>query len=280
MQKQSIHLHLVSDSTGETVSSVSRAALAQFEGIEPEEHVWSLVRTPGQLEKVLDHIEENPGIVFYTMAQKHLRDQLKGGCKRIGVLCIPVLSRVIKDLQEYFGQKVSSSRPGKQHQMDEDYFERVNAINYALAHDDGQMTWELNDADVVVIGVSRTSKSPTSVYLAYRGYKAGNIPIVPQVPFPITPEDITRPVVVGLTISPERLIQIRKNRLLSLHEENDTDYVDMEAVREEIAHARKIFQQFRCPVIDVTRRSVEETVATIIQYIQERREGGGGVPSP
>ncbi|MCD6034940.1 MAG: hypothetical protein K0R63_681 [Rickettsiales bacterium] len=272
MTTQTVHLHLVSDSTGETVSSVSRAALAQFEGIEVEEHVWSLVRTSGQMQKVLDHVRDNPGIVMYTITQKKLREELKQGCAKLNVLCIPILSRVIKDLQAYFGQKVSSSRPGKQHEMDEDYFERVEAINFALAHDDGQMTWDLEEADVVVIGVSRTSKSPTCVYLAYRGHRAANIPFVPIVPFPIEPEQVKNTLVVGLTISAERLVQIRKSRLLSLNEDRETEYVDIESIRAEIAEARKLFQKFRCPVIDVTRKSVEETAATIIQHIQERRE--------
>lgn len=268
---KTFHLHLVSDSTGETVSSVSRAALAQFDGVEAEEHVWALVRTPGQIEKVIENIKEKKGVVMYTIAEKKLRDKLKRECASIGVLCIPVLSRVIKDLSGYLGQK-TGGQVGRQHELDEGYFERVDAINYALTHDDGQSTWDLSEADVVIVGVSRTSKSPTCVYLAYRGLKAANIPFVKGVPFPIDPRELNGPLLVGLTISPDRLMQIRKNRLLALHEDNETSYVDLDEIKEEVKEMRKFFSGTNCPIIDVTRRSVEETAATIIQYYQEHKE--------
>lgn len=267
----SFHLHLISDSTGETVSSVSRAALAQFDDIEVDEHVWSLVRTKGQMEKVIDSIRKNPGVVMFTIAQKSLRDMLKKECGKMRITCIPVLSPVIKELSSFLG-KQSSTQPGRQHELDEDYFSRVDAINFALSHDDGQSTWDLQDADIVVIGVSRTSKSPTCVYLAYRGYKAANIPFVTEVPFPLDVSDLKQPLVVGLTISPERLCQIRKNRLLSIHETNETKYIQLEEIKKELQIARQFFQKYNCPIIDVTRRSVEETAATIIQLYQEKKD--------
>lgn len=265
------HLHLISDSTGETVCSVARAAIVQFEGIDAVEHVWSLVRTKTQIEKALAGITENPGIVMYTLVGKELRDILQEGCAKLKVPCIPVLSRVIADLSAYLNMKISP-QPGRQHELDEDYFSRVEAINFTLSHDDGQSTWDINEADIILIGASRTSKSPTCVYLAYRGFRAANIPFVMGCPLPDSLAAATKPLIVGLTIGSDRLIQIRKNRLLALHEETETDYVDVDAVKEEITEARRLFSRNNWPVIDVTRRSVEETAATIIQMYQERKE--------
>jgi regulator of PEP synthase PpsR (kinase-PPPase family) len=265
------HLHLVSDSTGETVSSVARAALAQYEGIEPEEHIWSLVRTPNQMKKVLAGITEHPGVVLFTLVDKELRDILKQHCHQHNLPCVPVLARVISELTAYLGMQ-TIAQPGKQHELNEDYFSRVEAINFALAHDDGQATWELEEADVVLVGVSRTSKSPTCVYLAYRGYKAANVPFVSGVPLPEGLGQLKRPLVVGLTIDPDRLLQIRTTRLQSLTGKGETNYVDLEQIRAEVTESRKVYAKYHWPVIDVTRRSVEETSATIIQYYQKHYE--------
>ena len=266
-----IHLHLVSDSTGETVSSVARASLVQFDGIEAEEHIWSLVRSKGQLERVLAGIDAHPGVVMYTLMDKHLRDQLKGECLKRNLPCIPVLASTVAELANYLGQE-STELVGKQHELNEEYFSRVEAINYALAHDDGQATWELEDADIVLVGVSRTSKSPTCIYLAFRGYKAANVPFVSGCPLPDNLESLTKPLIVGLTITTDRLIQIRKTRLQSLNEDKDTNYVDLDQVEKEILESRKLFRKHHWPTIDVTRRSVEETAATIIQIFQDRYE--------
>lgn len=264
-------LHLVSDSTGETVSSVARAATVQFDDIEPREHIWSLVRTKGQLDKVIAGIKANPGVVMYTLVDKDLRDELKAECLKLGVPCIPVLAQIIAELTTYLGIE-SSQLPGRQHELDEKYFSRVDAVNYTLAHDDGQMTWELQEADIIIIGVSRTSKSPTCMYLAHRGYKAANIPFVSGCPLPPDLDKLTKPLIVGLTISTDRLIQIRKTRLQSLKQEEDTNYVDLEKVEAEILESRKLYSKHKWPVIDVTRRSVEETAAQIIQHFHDRME--------
>lgn len=264
------HLHLVSDSTGETVCSVARAAIVQFEGIDAEEHVWSLIRTRTQVERVLAGIEDHPGVVMYTIVEKELRDLLTNACAKLNVPCIPVLSRVIADLSAYLNMNISP-QPGRQYELDENYFSRVEAINFTLAHDDGQSTRDVDEADIILVGVSRTSKSPTCVYLAYRGYRAANIPFVINCPLPANLFTMKKPLIVGLTLSSERLVQIRKNRLLALHEEKETDYVDIDAVKEEIAIARRLFLKHGWPVIDVTRRSVEETAATIIQYYQVKK---------
>lgn len=265
------HLHLVSDSTGETVGSVARAAIVQFDDVEAHEHTWPLVRTRGQLDKVLAGIEAHPGIVMYTLVDKGLRDILKAECLKRSLPCIPVLAPVLAELTTYLGME-SSSLPGRQHELDDKYFSRVEAINYTLAHDDGQAAWDLNEADIILIGVSRTSKSPTCVYLANRGFKTANIPFVKAELLPPDLELLKKPLIVGLTISADRLVQIRKTRLQSLKQEEDTNYVDRENVEEEIKESRRFFAKHKWPVIDVTRRSVEETAANIIQQFQERME--------
>lgn len=266
------HLHLVSDSTGETVSSVARAAIAQFEGVEIEEHSWSLVRTKGQVDKALEGIRRKPGFVMYTMADKTLRRYFKDGCAKINVPCTSVLSKTIYDLSGFLDMKATTKQPGKQHELDEEYFSRVEAINFALAHDDGQSVWDLEEAEIVLVGVSRTSKSPTSMYLAFRGYRASNVPYVPNVPLPEIIFRLKKPLIVGLTISPEVLLQIRRNRLLSINSTDETSYTDLEVIKEELLEARKLFTKYNWPVIDVTRRSVEETSANIIQHFQEKRD--------
>lgn len=265
------HLHLVSDSTGETVSSVSRAALAQFEDVDAHEHIWSLVRTKAQMERVIAGIHSHPGMVLYTIVDNKLRDQLKAECLKMNVPCIPAIAGIISEMANYLGAKVTNL-PGRQHELNQDYFDRVEVINFALAHDDGQAHWDLEEADVVLVGPSRTSKSPTCIYLAYRGYKAANIPYVRGCPLPPELETLKQPLIVGLTIDVERLLQIRRTRLQSLKQEEHTNYIDVEEVKKEIADSRRFYMQHRWPVIDVTRRSVEETSAQIIQLHQKRQE--------
>ncbi len=273
------HLHLVSDSTGETVSSVARAALAQFEEVHAEEHIWSLVRTKGQMEKIIANLDTHPGIVVFTLVDSNLREMLRQACAKRALPCIPVLSHVVREFSSYL-QEEATGAPGTQHELSEDYFTRVDAINFALEHDDGQATWELEEADIVIVGVSRTSKSPTCVYLAYRGFKAANVPFVPGVALPETLEQLKRPLVVGLTISPDRLLDIRRSRLVAMNQSTDTDYVNEDRVREELEDTRKLYRKNGWRVIDVTRRSVEETAALIIQYRQsqmEKRKASGQV---
>jgi len=267
-----MHLHLISDSTGETVSSVARAALAQFDDVEVDEHTWSLIRTSRQLEKALNTIQEKPGVVMYTLVQRELRDQVKQLCHRLKIPCIPVLARPVTEISAYLGME-TSTEPGRQHELTEDYFSRVECINFALAHDDGQNAWELEDADIVIVGVSRTSKSPTCIYLAYRGYKATNIPFVSGCPLPENLENLNRPMVIGLTIDPERLMQIRKSRLHAIDESaGETNYIDIEQVKEEVKESRRLYAKNGWASIDVTRRSVEETAAQIIQYYAKHVE--------
>jgi [pyruvate, water dikinase]-phosphate phosphotransferase / [pyruvate, water dikinase] kinase len=263
------HLHLVSDSTGDTVHSVARACLVQFEDAEAVEHIWSMVRTKLQIERVITGIEANPGVVLFTLVDDALRAALQDGCRRLTVPAIPVLDPVIGALTNHLGRQ-SRGLPGQQHLLDNEYFARIDAMTFALNHDDGQSSWGLNDADVILVGVSRTSKTPTCIYLANRGIKAANVPIVPGVPLPPELETATRPLVVALTNDPERLVQVRRNRLSMLHQDASTDYTDIEAVRREVAQARRLFAQNRWPVIDMSRRSIEETAAAIFKLLARR----------
>lgn len=269
---QHFHIHLISDSTGETVSSVARAAVTQFDNVEAEEHTWSLIRTPAQLDKVLAIIDDKPGIVIYTLVDKQMRDQVKRYCHKNNLPCIPILARVISELAAYLGIEMSH-QPGRQYELTKHYYSRIEAINYTLAHDDGQATWELEEADIVIVGPSRTSKSPTCVYLAHRGFKAANVPYVAGCPLPDNLFTLQQPLVVGLTISPDRLVQIRHMRLESLNkDEEETSYTDHDDVMKELVESRRLYQRQQWPTIDVTRRSVEETSANIIQLYSMHRE--------
>jgi len=264
------HLHLVSDATGETLHSVARACLVQFEGIDAVEHVWPLIRTVGQMDRVLADVKDHPGIVLFTLVNPDLRERLREGCRDLQTPCIAVLDPVILALASFLGLQ-ASGQPGLQHELDAQYFARIDAMTFALVHDDGQSARSYNDADVILIGVSRTSKTPTCIYLANRGIKAANVPIVPGCPVPDELLAARRPLVVGLTKDPGQLIQIRRNRLRLLAQDEQTDYVDPDAVREEVAQARRLCAENRWPVLDVTRRSIEETAATIIQMLGEHR---------
>ncbi len=265
------HLHMVSDATGETVHGIVRACLVQFESIEVVEHLWPLVRTKGQLEKVLVAIEETPGLVLFTLVDIKLQTTLIEGMRRLKLPYISVLDPVIGALSNYLGRQ-SRNQPGRQHELDAEYFGRIDAMHYVLSHDDGQGSWDLDQADVVLVGVSRTSKTPTCVYLANRGIKAANVPIVPGVPVPPELLKAKGPLVVGLIKDPQRLVQVRRNRLRMLNESEDADYADIETVKRELALARRLFAEQGWPVIDVTRRSIEETAATILQLHADRRK--------
>jgi regulator of PEP synthase PpsR (kinase-PPPase family) len=265
------HLHLVSDATGETLNTVAKAVAAQFEGLSAREHIYSLVRTERQLRRAVDHIEAEPGVVFFTLVNPGLRRILEGECKKLQVPCVSILDRAVEVLGKYLGAK-ESHRPGGQHDMDARYLERVDALNFAIQHDDGQNAQNLGQADVVLVGVSRSSKTPTCVYLAIRGVKAANIPVVPGVELPSQLFSLSRTLVVGLWLSPERLLQIRRNRLVTMGEMKGSDYTDDEAVRAEVANTRKLFEMNEWPSIDVTRRSIEETAAAILNLLAERDE--------
>ena len=265
------HLHLVSDATGETLTTVARAATAQYTKVQPIEHVYPLVRTQKQLDRVLTEIEESPGIVLYTLLEEELANRLESHCREAGLPCLSILGPVLLLLQAYLGAE-TAHRIGAQHTLNADYFKRIDALNYTMLHDDGQHVEDLEEADVVLVGVSRTSKTPTSIYLANRGVKTGNVPLVPGVTVSTQLEQLSRPLVVGLYASPERIVQIRQNRLLGLKVHNDGDqYIDRKAVAEEIALSRRLCAKHNWPIIDVTRRSIEETAAAVLKLLAERR---------
>ncbi len=263
MVRSYFHLHLVSDSTGETLIAVARAAAAQYEGVSAIEHVYPLVRSSKQLDRVLSEIETAPGLVLYTLVDRDLTARLEEKCRETGSPSLSVLAPVHTILESYLGA-ASTARPGAQHVLNAEYFKRIDAMNFTLLHDDGQVAEDLDEADVVLVGVSRTSKTPTSIYLANRGLKTANVPLVPGRPLPENLESVRKALVVGLVASPERIVQIRQNRLLSLRAEEDTSYVDRSAVAEEIALSRRLCARHNWPMIDVTRRSIEETAAAIV----------------
>ena len=267
------HLHLVSDSTGETLITVARAVAAQYANVTPVEHVYPLVRSQKQLDRVLDEIEEAPGIVLFTLLEKDLVSRLEDKCKAINVPSLSIIGPVMQLFEAYLGA-ATTGRVGAQHVLNAEYFKRIDALNYTMIHDDGQHVDGLEEADVVLVGVSRTSKTPTSIYLANRGIRTANVPLVPGIPVPAQLETLTRPLVVSLHATPERLIQIRQNRLLSMGAESGSGsdtYTDRQSVTEEVAFARKLSAKHDWPLLDVTRRSIEETAAAIMKLYSDRQ---------
>ena len=264
------HVHLVSDSTGETLNAMARAACARFSNVLEIEHIYALVRSQAQLDRALNEIANAPGVVLHTIVDENLRGALEEGCQKLDMPCFGALDPLVSALSWYLGAPLSN-RVGAQYALDNDYFNRMDALSYALGHDDGQGGQDLNQADVVLVGVSRTSKTPTCIYLAHRGIKAANIPLVPSAGVPQRLLDLKGVPVVGLTLSPDRLVQIRRNRLRSLNESRESSYVDTDSVRSEVVSARRLFDREGWPVIDVTRRSVEETAAAVINIL-----AGGG----
>lgn len=270
MGRSYFHLHLVSDSTGETLIAVSRAAASQYQGISAIEHVYPLVRTQTQLDRVLAELEAAPGIVLYTLVERELAERLESAAQEYGCPCLSVLDPVMGLFQSFLGTS-STQRPGAQHVLNAEYFKRIDALNYTMMHDDGQLPADLESADVILLGISRTSKTPTSIYLANRGIRTANIPLVPGIALPPELERVRKPLVVGLIASPERIVQIRQNRLLSLNAADDSPYVDKLSVTEEITQSRKLFARHNWPMIDVTRRSIEETAAAILDLYKTHR---------
>ncbi len=285
MPIERMNLHLVSDATGETLNAIARATTAQFEHVQIQHHRWSLIRTRFQLHRVLEGIEAEPGPVLSTLVDRALRADLEATCQRLPVPLVNVLDPVMNLLQEYIGEQ-AGARPGRQYVLNADYFQRIDAMHYVLAHDDGQAQAGLAEANVVLVGVSRSSKTPTCFYLANRGIKAANIPLVPNLPEPEGLEALNVPV-IGLTLEPKALIEIRRHRLRLIASgqgggavrQDATDYVDEEAVKGELLWARRLCARKGWPVIDVTRRSIEETAATVLQLMEAwhtRRGSAGG----
>ena len=273
---QKFHIHLISDSTGETLNAMVNAALAQFEGVDVHIHSYALVRNQHQLGRALDHVAMAPGLVFFTLANISLREILIARCDALLLDCLDILEGPVATLGRFLG-KAETHKVGRQHEVDQRYLNRIEALNFTIQHDDGQSLDTIDDAQVILVGASRTSKTPTCVYLAIRGVRAANIPLVPGMPLPEILMRVKKPLVVGLWVSPDRLVQVRRNRLVSMGEERNTDYIDLETVRAEIATTRKLFEQQDWPSIDVSRRSIEETAAAVTNLMVERQDGRGTV---
>lgn len=269
-RKNFFHLHLISDSTGETLISAGRAVSAQFGGHEPIEHVYPLIRSRKQLLTVLRAIDEAPGIVLYTVVNEELSALIHEMCRDMGVPSVNVLEPVAAVFQSYLGTALQR-RVGAQHSLNEDYFARIEALNFTMEHDDGQMPETYDEADIVILGISRTSKTPTCVYLANRGVKAANIPIVPGVALPDSLYRAEKPLIVCLIASTGRISQVREFREFGAGgDHGKSDYTDRAVIAEELKYARALAARNDWPIIDVTRRSIEETAAAILALKHQR----------
>lgn len=263
MDNKELHLHLVSDSTGETLEGLLQASLSQFEDVNTIKHHWPLIRTSKQMDRILEDINEHHGLVLYTIVNEEIRDTLEKGCKEKGLPVLAIMDPLINLLGSYFGV-APKGQAGRQHALDDNYFARIEALDFTMAHDDGQLTEDLHMSNIILVGVSRTSKTPTSIYLANKGYKTANVPFVPNCPMPPELDDAKDNFVIGLTTSPDRLSQIRTNRLNSLNERGVTDYTEVDRIKDEVKLCRKYCGERGWQVLDVTRKSVEETAASII----------------
>ncbi len=266
------HLHLISDSTGETLTTIAKAAAVQYAEVRPIEHVHPLIRNAKQLDRVLQEIASAPGIVLYTIVNRDLTAELERRCRELKVPALHVLEPIMKVFESYLGAPQTPIVAG-QHVLDAEYFQRIDALNFSMAHDDGQLPTDLNTADIIILGISRTSKTPTSIYLAQRGYKTSNVPIVPEIPLPDVLTEPHGAFVVGLVASAERISEIRRNRVRFLSDRNLDDYVDRDRIAQEIAHSRRLCARHGWPVIDVSRRSIEETAAQILRLFHDREAG-------
>jgi hypothetical protein len=266
---RSFHLHTVSDATGETLAAIAKAARVQYGQVRAIEHHHPLVRSQRELVRVIKDIEASPGIVLYTIFNKELAEELEQSCKALKIPCVPALQKILQVFESYLGTP-STPTVGGQHVLDADYFARIDALNFTMVHDDGHLPENLDDADIILVGISRTSKTPTSIYLANRGFKTANVPLVPGVPLPSKLENQTKAFVVGLVASAERIAQVRHNRVIEHAHTHLDDYVDREAIAAEVAETRQLCARRGWPIIDVTRRSIEETAAAILRLYQDR----------
>lgn len=265
-----LHIHLVSDSTGETVHQAARAAVSQFPNADVKEHIWTLVRTDDHVELIEKALAKTGGLLLMSVVNPKIRRSVEVVCVRHKVPHLSVLDPVVNMIGMVLG-KSADQRPGAQHRLDDAYFERMKAVDFAVTHDDGMNMDNLGNADILLVGISRTSKTPTSMYLANRGYFVANYALVPHVPFP-EEHLVDKPVfVVGLTSDVKRLLQIRRSRLNAMLDSQNDSYARDEDIQEEIKQARRLFARHHWPVIDVTRRSVEETAASIIHLYNEWR---------
>jgi regulator of PEP synthase PpsR (kinase-PPPase family) len=274
METPKLDIHLISDATGDTLNAIARAAIAQFDEAHITYHRWSLVRSRLQLHRVLEGVQAEPGPILCSLVDDGLRAEIDAFAQAAGIRLVHILDPVLAVLQDQFGIP-SKHKPGRQYVLDADYFRRIDAMHYVISHDDGQATRGLAEADVVLVGVSRSSKTPTCFYLANRGIKAANVPLVPGIEPKELHADPGCPV-IGLTIDPRSLIEIRRHRLKLIGtgtgpaflQRNTGDYVDYESVEKELLWAKRFCTSRGWPTIDVTRRSIEETAATVLKLME------------
>ena len=259
-------IYLISDSTGETLDRIFLALKAQFLNIEYKVHSYSFTRTENQILKILEDAEKSSNaIILYTIVDNNLAKYLANVSENKRIPCFGVLGNLILNFSKILNQK-ATHEPSGQHILNEEYYDRIEAIQFTMNHDDGNLLNEAHKSDIILVGVSRTSKTPTSIYLANKGYKTSNIPLVNENSLPETLKKNPKMVcVVGLSTEPERLADLRKNRMNSLRETENTQYTDLENIKKEVLEAKKTFQKYKWPLIDVTRKSVEETAASIIK---------------
>ena len=266
---RSFHLHMISDATGETLITIAKAVRVQYAQVRAIEHLHPLVRSRRELERVVKDVEAAPGIVLYTLFNRELADELEKSCKQLNIPCVPALKPILQVFEFYLGTPSTPTIAG-QHVLDADYFRRIDALNFTMLHDDGHLPENLSEADMVLVGISRTSKTPTSIYLANRGFKTANFPLVPGGELPPQLEAPGSAFVVGLVASADRIAQVRQNRVIEHAHHHLEDYVDRETIAAEIAQTRALCARHGWPIIDVTRRSIEETAAAIIRLYHDR----------
>jgi hypothetical protein len=269
----------VSHASGELIEMLARNAVAQLDGIDIERHLWKMVRSLAQIPEILARIGQRPGFVVHSISDPRIRGALEEGCYALRVPAVFALEPLVSQLAAHYGAPVRFRGMGGD-VFDDDYYRRVEAMKFTLAHDDGLAADDLEGADVILVGVSRATKTPTCMYLASRGIKAANVPLVPGVPLPDGVVKAKQPLVVGLTINPELLAKVREGRLRRLKEEQQTDYAELDAVMAEVREARRLYARHRWPVIDVTQRSIEQTAAFILHMLQQRQAGAGGAARP
>jgi len=259
-------IYLISDSTGETLDRIFLALKAQFKNIEYKVHSYSFTRTENQILKILDDAKKNENsVILYTIVDNNLAKYLANVSDKKKIPCFGVLGNLILNFSKILNQK-ASHEPSGQHVLNEEYYDRIEAIQFTMNHDDGNLLTDIEKSDIILVGVSRTSKTPTSIYLANKGFKTSNIPLVNENSLPKKlRENPQATCVIGLNTEPERLVDLRKNRMNSLKETENTKYTSIEIIKKEIEEAKKTFRKYRWPSIDVTRKSVEETAASIIK---------------
>ncbi len=267
-------IYLVSDSTGETIERIFTALKSQFSNVKYEIYQYAFTRTKNQISEIIKNIKnEKKVIILYTLVDQSLIKYLNENASKKKIPCFGVLEGLIKNFSEILDQE-SLSIPSRQHKLNEEYYDRVEAIQFTMRHDDGKDLRDIKESDIILLGVSRTSKTPTSIYLANRGYKTSNIPLVNDDSIPEVLKRENKICIVGLTTDPNRLIDIRKNRLRSLKENEKSSYTNLKRISQEIERAKKTFKKYNWPVIDVTRKSVEETAASIIKIHEIKKKNG------